>query len=105
MPTFACSSSARWTASPIGIARRGLFHPNPRVREACCVVLDHRLERDCIPDLIANLNHDDDGVRGWAIHALACDRCKQGSCRPAENDTLPIAIKMMIEDPSPTVRS
>ena len=85
--------------------KRGLSHPNPRVREACCVVLDHHLEADCIPDLLANLDHQDAGVRAWAIHALACDRCKEGTCRPGEGDTLPLAIKMMLEDPDANVRA
>ena len=85
--------------------KRGLSHANPRVREACCVVLDHHLEQDCIPDLMANLDHEDAGVRAWAVHALACDRCKEGSCRPGEGDTLPIAIKMMLHDPHSMVRA
>jgi HEAT repeat protein len=104
------AKDARWTlmfggADAVPALKRGLSHPNPRVREACCVVLDHHLEPDCIPDLMANLVHDDAGVRGWAIHAMACDRCKEGSCRPAENDTLPIAVEMMLGDPDATVRA
>ena len=92
-------------AHAVPALKRGLSHPNPRVREACCVVLDHHLEPDCIPDLMANLDHDDAGVRAWAIHALACDRCKEGSCRPGESDTLPIAIDMMLGDADGTVRA
>jgi hypothetical protein len=101
---------ARWTlmlggTDAVPALKRGLSHANPRVREACCVVLDHYLEPDCIPDLMANLDHDDAGVRGWAIHALACDRCKEGSCRPVDTDTLPVATKMMLEDSDATVRA
>lgn len=101
---------ARWTlmyggAESVPALKRGLSHPNPRVREACCVVLDHHLEEDCIPDLMANLDHEDVGVRAWALHALACDRCKEGTCRPGEGDTLPLAIRMMLEDPSSLVRA
>jgi len=104
------AKAARWTlmlggSSAVPAVKRGLSHPNPRVREACCIVLDHHLESDCIPDLMANLDHDDAGVRGWAIHAMACDRCKEGSCRPGESDTLPIVIKMMLEDRDATVRA
>ncbi|HEX4821865.1 MAG TPA: HEAT repeat domain-containing protein [Acidimicrobiales bacterium] len=104
------AKDARWSLMLAGIdavpaLKRGLSHPNPRVREACCVVLDHHLEPDCIPDLIANLHHDDAGVRGWALHALACDRCKEGSCRPGESDTVPIAVRMMLEDPDASVRA
>ena len=101
---------ARWTlmsggSEAVPALKRGLSHANPRVREACCVVLDHHLEQDCIPDLMANLDHEDAGVRAWAIHALACDRCKEGSCRPGEGDTLPRAMNMMLSDPDPRVRA
>lgn len=104
------AKDARWTlmfagADAVPALKRGLSHPNARVREACCVVLDHHLQPDCIPDLLANLEHDDAGVRGWALHAMACDRCKEGSCRPAENDTVPLAVRMMLEDPDSTVRA
>jgi len=104
------AKDARWTlmlggTDAVPALKLGLSHANPRVREACCVVLDHHLEQDCIPELMANLDHDDAGVRGWAIHALACDRCKEGTCRPAETDTLPVAIQMMLEDPDATVRA
>jgi hypothetical protein len=104
------AKEARWTlmlggADAVPALKRGLGHDNPRVRELCCVVLDHHLEEDCIPDLRANLSHEDDSVRAWAIHALACDRCKEGSCRPGEDDTMPVAVRMMLEDPSARVRA
>jgi hypothetical protein len=84
--------------------RRGLRHPNPAVRVGCCVVLDHYLDEAAIPDLLANLTHDDAQVRAWALHALACDRCKEGTCRPGEDDVTPIAVRMLREDPSRRVR-
>lgn len=101
---------AHWTLLGAGVQavpalKQGLSHPNPAVRAAVCVILDHCLEEDCIPDLRANLTHDDEEVRAWAIHALACDRCKEGSCRPGEDDTIPIAVDMMLNDPSALVRS
>ena len=54
--------------------------------------------------LIENLRHSDEEVRGWALHALACDRCKQGACRPAEDQVIPIAIDMLLHDSSRRVR-
>jgi hypothetical protein len=84
--------------------RRGLRHPAPEVRVGCCVVLDHFMDEAAIPELMANLDHPDARVRGWALHALACDRCKEGACRPGEEDVVPIAIRMLLEDPSPGVR-
>jgi hypothetical protein len=32
--------------------RRGLAHPDARVRVGCCDVLDHFLDRDAIPELV-----------------------------------------------------
>jgi hypothetical protein len=84
--------------------RRGLRHSSPAVRVGCCTVLDHHLDEAAIPELIANLAHEDEEVRAWAMHALACDRCKEGTCRPGEDDVLPIALRMLREDPSRRVR-
>jgi HEAT repeat protein len=103
------AKDARWTlmfggADAVPALKRGLRHDNARVREGCCIVLDHHLDEGCLPDLIANLEHPDEVVRGWAIHALACDRCKEGSCRPAEGDVVPMVIRMLLDDPSDHVR-
>ena len=70
----------------------------------CCKQLDHFMDEAAIPELMANLTHEDEDVRAWAVHALACDRCKEGECRPGEDDVLPIAIRMLREDPSRRVR-
>jgi hypothetical protein len=85
--------------------RRGLRHPSPKVRDACCSILDHFMDEGSIPDLIARLTDEDEGVRGAALHALACDRCKQGTCRPNEAEVLATAIRMLREDPSRRVRT
>ena len=85
--------------------RRGLQHNSADVRRACCQVLDHFLDEAALPDLIENLTHPDSSVRSWAVHALACDRCKAGECRPAENDVVPIVIAMLLDDPSREVRT
>jgi hypothetical protein len=84
--------------------RQGLHHTNPSVIVGCCQVLDHFLYEEAIPDLIASLRHDDEQVRAWAMHALACDRCKQGVCRPSEDDSIPMALEMLRNDPSAIVR-
>jgi HEAT repeats len=84
--------------------RHGLRHRDPAVRVGCCKVLDHFLDESAVPELTANLTHEDEMVRAWALHALACDRCKEGECRPGEDDVLPIAIRMMQADRSRWVR-
>ena len=91
-------------AEGVDALRRGLHHPNARVRVGCCVILDHHLEESCIPSLIENLTHDDAEVRAWAAHALACDRCKEGSCRPGEDQIVPMALAMLRDDPDHRVR-
>jgi HEAT repeat protein len=79
--------------------RRGLRHDDAQVRARCCDVLDHVLDADAIPELIANVTHGDPTVRARALHALGCDRCKEGACRPAEADVVPLAIRLLREDP------
>jgi len=85
--------------------RRGLRHPTPEVRIGCCNVLDHFLDDDAVPELIENLTHEHEDVRARAMHALACDKCKAGACRPGEAETVPLALRLLREDPSRRVRA
>src|SRR5262245_17021418 len=68
----------------------GLYHSEPEVRIGCCKVLDHHMDEAALPELLENLHHENEMVRAWAMHALACDRCKEGTCRPGEDQVLPI---------------
>src|SRR5207245_822733 len=43
-----------------------------------------------VPELIANLRPENARVRANARHALACDRCQEGTRRPGEDDLIPI---------------
>lgn len=86
------------------VVRRGLRHPDPEVRVGCCKVLDHHMDAAALPELIENLEHSEGAVRAWALHALACDRCKQGECRPGEDQVVPIAIDMLLHDRARRVR-
>jgi hypothetical protein len=38
------------------------------------------------------------------LHALACDRCKEGECRPAEDDIVRSAVRLLQADPDRYVR-
>ena len=84
--------------------RDGPAHDNDGVRIACCRLLDHFMDIEALPRLIENLIHSSPGVRGAAMHALACDRCEDGTSRPAEENVLPIAIDMLLNDPDRRVR-
>jgi HEAT repeat protein len=85
--------------------RRGLRHDEPIVRVRCCMVLDHHLDEAAIPELIVNLDHREGRVRAWALHALSCDQCKEGECHPAEDEVVPIALRMLSDDRSRKVRT
>ena len=86
-------------------ARAGLAHPDERVREQCCKILDHLMDADSIPLLIDALADPCERVRIAAVHALACDRCKTGACRPAPEAVLPRAVGLLAGDPSALVRA
>ncbi|HEX2381864.1 MAG TPA: HEAT repeat domain-containing protein [Acidimicrobiales bacterium] len=91
-------------SAAVDALRRGLHHADPKVRVGCCIILDHHLDSSCVPDLIDNLTHHDPEVRAWAAHALACDKCKEGACRPGEDEVIPLAIEMLRTDQHHFVR-
>jgi HEAT repeat protein len=86
-------------------ARTGLRHENPRVRMHCCRVLDHVMDAESIPALTGALRDPAEEVRVEALHALACDRCKDGGCRPAAGAVLPAALAVLRDDASAQVRA
>ena len=84
--------------------RAGLSHRHATVRRGCCIVLDHYLDPAAVPELLANVGHKNRKVRAWALHALACDRCKEGDCRPGADDVVPLVLDRLANDPSARVR-
>jgi HEAT repeat protein len=85
--------------------REGLRHEHAAVRYYCCTLLDHFLVPEALGDLIDMLRDPDPRVRQSALHTLACDRCKQGACRPVEAEVLPEALRVLDEDGDPHVRA
>lgn len=85
--------------------KAGLRHDCPDVRLHCCRFLDRYLQDDILPDLIGMLQDGDERVRVTTLHTLACDRCKEGACRPEEARILPQALKLLASDPSAHVRA
>jgi HEAT repeat protein len=85
--------------------RRGLKNENADVRYWCCQYLDRFLVPEALGDLIAMLDDPDHRVRVSALHTLGCNRCKEGDCRPEEQDVLPRALKLLASDPDPHVRA
>ena len=85
--------------------RNGLKGRNAEVRMYCAKALDHLVDEDAFPELVSMLDDPDPRVRWHTLHALACDRCKENSCRPAKDDVLPRAIALLNADPSQHVRA
>jgi hypothetical protein len=89
----------------VPLARAGLRHENAAVRYYCCAFLDHFLIPEVLPDLLDMLHDLDPAVRVTTLHTLACDRCKEGACRPEEAVVLPEAIRLLREDGDAHVRA
>jgi HEAT repeat protein len=85
--------------------RAGLRHENADVRLHCCRFLDRYLSPDTLSDLMDMLSDSDQRVRCSALHTLACDRCKEGTCKPKEAEVLPRAMKLLQCDPDAHVRA
>ena len=84
--------------------RAGLKHEDADVRMYCAKALDHLVDEDSFRDLIAALDDSDPRVRCDALHALACDRCKETACRPDKAAVLPRTADLLRHDPSKYVR-
>jgi hypothetical protein len=44
-------------------------------------------------------------VSARALHALACDRCKQNECRPGEDLWVPRAVELLQTSTNPDLRA
>src|SRR5258708_35473819 len=86
-------------------ARRGLRHASAQAREYCCLVLDRLMDAESAAALIEALDDPAERVRLAAAHALACERCKEGTWRPSAASVLPRAISLLSSDESAQARS
>jgi HEAT repeat protein len=85
--------------------RRGLRHPKAIVRRLSVGILDQLVDEESVPDLVAALDDDDLTVRARALHALACDTCKQSDCRPADDLFVPRALEFLRSHPEADLRA
>ena len=92
-------------ADALPAVRRGLASDDHAVRLGCTRVLDHLVDEESWPELIAMLDDDDAETRYWALHSLACERCKDNACRPTKSEVLTPAIRILHSDPDRHVRS
>ena len=84
---------------------QGLRSDDASTRRHCARVLDHVVDESSFPALIRLLDDTDPLVRVEAIHALACDRCKDDACRPAASAVLPKVMSVLANDTDPHVRA
>jgi HEAT repeat protein len=75
--------------------RSGLRDDDPVVRRVCASILDHLVDEASLPDLVAALDDPDPAVLRRALHALACDACKENECRPDDELFVPRAIELL----------
>jgi hypothetical protein len=58
----------------------------------CCSLLDHVLLPEALEDFISMVHDPIQKIRTTALHTPACDRSKEGYCRPVERDILVKAL-------------
>lgn len=85
--------------------RDGLSSQDDAVRRWSTKALDHLVDETAYPALIEMLDDPVPAIRVEALHALACDRCKDDGCRPAPHDVLSKAIELVTSDPDAHVRA
>lgn len=79
----------------------GLRHGHWQVRRWCAIWLDHHADPEALRALVPLLRDPKSQVRMWAVHSLACDRCKPGAV-PVE--VVPLLIERIRDDESIRVR-
>jgi HEAT repeat protein len=85
--------------------RAGLAHESAVVRAGCLRVLDHLVDDAAWGDLLEMLDDEVAEVRFHALHALACDRCKENGCAPTKATVLPHALRVLRDDRAGPVRA
>lgn len=91
-------------ARAVPALRAGMHHDDPAVRLACAGLLDRLADDASVEDLVAALDDPDVAVVRRALHALACDECKEGECRPGEELFVPKALELL-RHPDPDMRA
>jgi HEAT repeat protein len=78
-----------------------VHHPNPRARWLCLDYLDHMAVQASAAVFIAALSDAVPRVRRHAIHALACQACKD---EPWRADVITPLRRVLVDDGNPRVR-
>jgi HEAT repeat protein len=91
-------------APALEAVRGGLHHENADVRAYCTKALDRLVDRDSYGALLAMVDDAAPHVRLEALHALACDRCKEG-CVQRTSDAFAAALRHLRDDADRHVRA
>jgi HEAT repeat protein len=81
--------------------REGLGHANWEVRRWCALWFDHFADAESLHALIPLLRDPKSKVRLFALHSIACERCKAGQ-NPV--DAVPLLMERIRVDESIRVR-
>jgi hypothetical protein len=100
-------NNARWALDqprpPVDAARWGaLHHPNARRRRDCLSILDHHANDESVDIFRAALRDPVPRVRQFALHGLACERCRVSDLCVA--DVSADLVVTLESDSSPKVR-
>ena len=79
----------------------GLRDASWQVRRWCALWLDHHADPESLQALVPLLTDPKSQVRLFALHALSCDRCKEGE---SPIDAVPLLIERIQSDESIRVR-
>lgn len=82
--------------------RAGLRSDDWRIRHWSAICMDRVADENAYDDLIPLLSDPHPKVRLWAVHALACDHCKDDVSCPI--DVVPLLIERIRTDQSMRVR-
>jgi HEAT repeat protein len=99
MPAFLALCSRGTEALPA--IRRGLQHANWHIRHWSAILADNFVDEETLRALTSLLHDPRAEVRVWAVHSLACERCKSG---PNPVDAIPLLLERIEQDPNIKVR-
>jgi hypothetical protein len=90
-------------SAPLGaLHAAALHHPDPFVRRACLVFLDHHANEASTAVFAAALRDPVELVRHPALHSVACETCRSAPLCPA--DVVAPLVTVLASDPSAELR-
>jgi HEAT repeat protein len=99
MPAFLALYSRG--AEVLPAVRQGLQHANWHIRHWSAILADNFADDETLRALTPLLHDPRAEVRVWAVHSLACERCKNG---PNPVDAIPLLLERIERDPNIKVR-